>query len=186
MPALPPGHLNDVGQVIVRLPVPSCVMNQFTVCPSPGLDTVGALVTFAVNVVAKTFDCEASNVSAVAEKATAAGVVCTPAVCVSTAETVFAVFRKPRTAPDVPVGTPTFVLAPEAVPAPVPPAATATVPPSVIFPADVIGELDTVRPVEPGRSPTDVTDPEFVAEIVTVPEPLTTAMPEPAVNVFAE
>ena len=74
-PAVPPGHLNEVGQVIVRLPVASCVMNQLMVCPSFKLLKEGAVVTLAVNVVVKTLLREQSTAIAVAENVTATGAV---------------------------------------------------------------------------------------------------------------
>lgn len=74
-PAVPPGHLNEEGHVMVREPVPSCVMNQFIVCPSPGLLKVGAVVTLAVNVVVNTLLRAQLSVIAVAWNVTADGVV---------------------------------------------------------------------------------------------------------------
>ena len=74
-PAVPPGHLNEVGHVMVRLPVASCVMNQLIVWPSAGLLSVGAVVTLAVNVVAKTFDWAQFMAMAVAENVTVTGTV---------------------------------------------------------------------------------------------------------------
>ena len=50
-------------------------MNQLIVWPSFGLLMVGATVTEAVNVVVNTLDNDASKTIAVAEKATATGVV---------------------------------------------------------------------------------------------------------------
>ena len=68
---MPPAHLKLVGQVIVLLPVPSCVMNQLIVWPSDGLLKVGAVVTLAVKVVVNTLDKLVFTVIAVAEKVTA-------------------------------------------------------------------------------------------------------------------
>ena len=67
----PAAHLKDAGQVIVRPPVASCVINQLMVCPSEGLLSVGAVVTFAVNVVVNTLDSEQLTVIAVALNVTA-------------------------------------------------------------------------------------------------------------------
>lgn len=72
-PDVPPGHLNEVGHVIVRPPVASWVMNQLMVCPSCGLLIVGATVTLAVKVVVNTLDNTQFTVIAVAENVTATG-----------------------------------------------------------------------------------------------------------------
>ena len=55
-----------------------------------------------------------------------------------------------------------MVLAPEAVVAPVPPLATAKVPPSVMVPLAVIGPPVAVNPVVPPLTSTEVTVPVFV------------------------
>jgi hypothetical protein len=77
-------------------------------------------------------------------------------------------------------------LLPEPVEAvtPVPPLATARVPPSVSVPEVVIGPPVRVRPVVPPEPLTLVTEPpEPVAEIVIDPAPFVIATPEPAVSV---
>ena len=74
-PAAPPAHLNDAGQVTVRLPVASCVINQLIVWPSLGLLNEGATVTLAVKVVVNTFDRAQSIAIAVAENVTTTGAV---------------------------------------------------------------------------------------------------------------
>lgn len=74
-PAAPPAHLNDAGQVTVRLPVASCVINQLIVWPSLGLLSEGATVTLAVKVVVNTFDRAQSIAIAVAENVTTTGAV---------------------------------------------------------------------------------------------------------------
>ena len=72
---VPPGHLNEVGHVIVREPVPSCVMNQLIVWPSFRFENVGAVVTLAVNVVVNTFASAQSIAIVVALNVTATGAV---------------------------------------------------------------------------------------------------------------
>ena len=73
--------------------------------------------------------------------------------------------------------------APSSVVDPVPPLATANVPPSVSVPDVVMGPPVNVRPVEPPLPSTLVTEPlPPVAEMVMVPEPLVMVMLVPAVK----
>lgn len=70
---------------------------------------------------------------------------------------------------------------------PVPPFATASVPPKVSVPLVVIGEPLKVRPVVPPDAATLVTVPvPPVAAIVMLPLPLVTLIPEPAVSVVLD
>jgi hypothetical protein len=79
---------------------------------------------------------------------------------------------------------PRFVRAVAASVAPVPPLATARVPPSVIVPDPVIGPPEVVKPVVPPLTSTDVTEPPpAVDAMVIVPLPFVTVMPDPAVSV---
>ena len=82
------------------------------------------------------------------------------------------------------VPRPRAVAAAEAVVAPVPPLATASVPLSVSVPDVVIGEPLNVRPVVPPDAATDVTVPlPPEAAMLIVPLPFVIVMPEPAVSV---
>jgi hypothetical protein len=56
---------------MVREPVASWVKNQLSVWPSLALESVGAVVTFAVSVVVNTFDASQFKLIAVALKITA-------------------------------------------------------------------------------------------------------------------
>lgn len=75
-------------------------------------------------------------------------------------------------------------LAPEALVAPVPPFAIASVPPSVNVPVVVIGEPVNDRPVVPPDAATEVTVPPPAVDAMEIPPALfVMVMPEPAVNV---
>ena len=79
---------------------------------------------------------------------------------------------------------PRVSLAPEALVAPVPPCAIASVPPTVSVPDVVIGEPVKVSPVVPPDAATDVTVPApAVDAIVIEPVPFVIEMPVPAVKV---
>lgn len=79
---------------------------------------------------------------------------------------------------------PKFVKAVAASVAPVPPLATASVPPSVIVPDPVTGPPEVVKPVVPPLTPTDVTvPPPAVDAMVIEPLPFVTVIPDPAVSV---
>lgn len=75
VPVLPPGHLNDVGQMAVREPVPSCVKNQLMVWPSLALLKTGAAVMLAVIVTVNTFEAEQSTARDEAAKVSEDGLV---------------------------------------------------------------------------------------------------------------
>ena len=120
----------------------------------------------------------------------AAGVKFAPAETVARAENVcgpdqvLSPSRNPRTVPLVPVGTPRFVRASEALVAPVPPLATTKVPSSVTEPEVVTGPPLVVRPVVPPSTSTLVTVPPLpVALTVIAPPPLVIVTPVPAVSV---
>ena len=75
-------------------------------------------------------------------------------------------------------------LAPEALVAPVPPDAIASVPASVSVPVVVIGEPVKERPVVPPDAATEVTVPPPAVDVmVMAPAPFVMLMPEPAVSV---
>lgn len=83
----------------------------------------------------------------------------------------------------LPVPAPRFARAAAAVVAPVPPLATASVPPRVKVPLVVIGPPDKVRPVVPPEPEIEVTVPFVVDVMVIAPLPFVTEIPEPAVIV---
>lgn len=92
----------------------------------------------------------------------------------------------PVPATDVTVPAPRFVRAAAALVAPVPPFATASVPPRVRVPLPVIGPPESVRPVVPPDPETDVTVPPPAVDAMVIPPALfVTDMPEPAVSVAA-
>lgn len=79
---------------------------------------------------------------------------------------------------------PRVSLAPEALVAPVPPFAIASVPASVSVPEVVIGEPVKERPVVPPDAATDVTVPPPAVDAIEIPPALfVMVMPDPAVNV---
>lgn len=86
----------------------------------------------------------------------------------------------------LPVPAPRFARAAAALVAPVPPFATASVPPRVRVPLPVIGPPESVRPVVPPDPETDVTVPPPAVDAMVIPPALfVTDMPEPAVSVAA-
>ena len=79
---------------------------------------------------------------------------------------------------------PRVSLAPEALVAPVPPDAIASVPLSVSVPEVVIGEPVKERPVVPPDAATEVTVPPPAVDVMVMPPALfVMEIPEPAVNV---